>query len=51
MKYLKTFEDIKPRIGDYVIIDPYTHPEEVDNWILNHVGRIIDIQKRRLQDK
>lgn len=45
MKYIKSFESkiTNPRIGDYVIIDPYTYPEEVSDWILNHIGRIIGI--------
>lgn len=49
MKHLKHYEkyhyeNINAQIGDYVIIDPYTHPKEVENWILNNIGQIIDIE-------
>lgn len=44
MKHIKPYERI-PKIGDYVIIDPYTHPIEVEEWILNHIGKIIGIDR------
>jgi len=55
MKYIKTYENIqaprtyeelnigKPEIGDYVIIKPYTNPRELSDWIMNTMGKIIDI--------
>ena len=47
MKYLKTFEDtikddIKPQIGDYVIINSESEFSEVKNFINNSIGRIVD---------
>jgi hypothetical protein len=39
-------KSIKPRIGDYVIIDPYTGFQEVEDWILNHIGQIIGFEKK-----
>lgn len=47
MKYLKTYEykNSKPKIGDYVIINPYINNTiEIYHWILNHIGKIIDIE-------
>ena len=45
MRYLKKYEASRnPKIGDYVIIDPHTPVKEVEDWILNHIGQIIDVE-------
>jgi len=49
MKHLKTLETISndPQIGDYVIIKSYSPVDEVNDFINNNIGQIIDISQSK----
>lgn len=52
MKYLKKFElfdNKKPKIGDYVLIDPEFL--DVNDFFKNNIGKIIEIKKEKFSTK
>jgi len=48
MKYIKTYENINedaPQVDDYVICEEYSDERELDIFLANNIGKIVDIEK------